>query len=72
MCFLTANTHLKLLERVVSCVCFLTRGVFEYNIAHHQSVAVLSVLSMISCNLMHSLYGDLPLPYVQAQVTHGS
>ena len=30
-----ANTHLKLLDRVVSGANFLTGGVFECNLAHH-------------------------------------
>ena len=39
-----ADTHLKLLDRVVCDASFLTGGVFEYDLAHHQSVAVLCML----------------------------
>ena len=34
-----ADTHLKLLDRVVSGDSFLTAGVFECDIAHRRSVA---------------------------------
>ena len=50
-----ADTHLKLLDRVVNGVRFLTGGVFECDIAHRRSVAVLCVLYMIRCNPMHPL-----------------
>ena len=36
-----ADTHLKLLDRTVSGARFLTRGVFECEIAHRRSVAIL-------------------------------
>ena len=39
-----ADTHLKLLDRIVSGACFLTGGVFECDIAHRRSVAVLCML----------------------------
>ena len=45
--------------RVVSCARFLTGGVFKCDIAHRWSVAVLSELYKIMCNLMHHLYGAL-------------
>ena len=35
-----ADTHLKLLDRIVSGAWFLTRSVFECDIAHRRSVAV--------------------------------
>ena len=35
-----ADTHLKLLDRVISGVRILTGGVFECNIAHRRSLAV--------------------------------
>ena len=38
---LAADAHLKLLDRVVSGARFLTGGVFECDIAHRRSVAVL-------------------------------
>ena len=52
-----ADTHLKLLDRVVSGASFLTGDVFEFDIAHHQSVAVLRMLYKIMCNPSHPLYG---------------
>ena len=39
-----ADTHLKLLDRSVSGARFLTGGVFECDIAHRRSVAVLCML----------------------------
>ena len=39
-----ADTHLKLLDRAVSGDRFLTGGVFECDIAHRRSVAVLCML----------------------------
>ena len=39
-----ADTHIKLLDRAVSGVRFLTRGVFECDISHRRSVAVLCML----------------------------
>ena len=41
---LAADTHLKLLDRVVSGVRFLTEGVFECDISHRRPVAVLCML----------------------------
>ena len=48
-----ADTHLRLLDRVVSGASFLTRGVFECDLAHRRSVAVLCMLYKIRCNSMH-------------------
>ena len=64
-----ADTHLELLDRAVSCSRFLTMGVFEYDISHRRSVAVLCTLSEIKFNPVHPLNGDLPGRYVPAQVT---
>ena len=47
-----ADTHLKLLYFVVNCARFLTAGVFECDIAHCRSVAVLCMLYKIRCYLM--------------------
>ena len=66
------DTHLGLLDRVVSGVSFLTGGVFECDLAHSLSVAVLCMLYKIRCNPMHPLYGDLPVPYVPVRVTRGA
>ena len=43
---------------------FLTGGVFECDIAHRRSVAVLCMLYKLRCNTMHPHYAALPVPYV--------
>ena len=50
-----ADTHLKLLGRVVNGARFLTGGVFEGDIARHRSVAVLFMLYKIRFNPMQTL-----------------
>ena len=45
-----ADTPLKLLDRVVSGASFLPGGVFECDLAHRRSVAVLCMLYKIRCN----------------------
>ena len=45
-----ADTHLKLMDRVVSGTCFLAGGVLNCNLSHHRSVAVLCRLYKIRCN----------------------
>ena len=67
--FSAAETHLRLLDRVVSGASFLTGGVFECDLAHRRSVAVLFMLYKIWCNPMHPLYGALPVPYVRVRAT---
>ena len=67
-----ADTHLKLLDRAVSGVRFLTGGVFECDIAHRRSVAVLCMLYKTRCDPVHPLNGALPGPYVPVRVTHGA
>ena len=56
-----ADTHLKILDRVVSGASFLIGGVFTCDLAHHRSVAVLCMLYKIRCILMRPLYGALPV-----------
>ena len=56
---------LKLLDRAVSGAQFLPVGVFECDIAHRRSVAVLCMLYKIRCKAMHPLNGALPGPYGQ-------
>ena len=70
-CF-AADTHLKLLERAVSCARFLTGGVFECDIAHFRSVAVLFMLYKIRCNPMHPLNNAIPGLCAPVRVTHGA
>ena len=55
--------------RVVSGASFLTGGVFECDLTHRRSVAVLCMLHKLRCNSMHPLYGALPMPYVPVRVT---
>ena len=64
-----ADTHLNLLDRVVSIASFLTGGVFECDFVHRRSVAVLCMLYKIRCDLMHPLYGSLPDSYVPVRGT---
>ena len=64
-----ADTHHKLLDRVVSGARFLTGDMFECDIAHRRSVAVLLMLYKIRCDPMHPLYDALPGPYAPVRVT---
>ena len=50
-----ADTGLKLLDRAVSGARFITGGVFECDLSHRRSVAVLCMLFKIRCNPVHSL-----------------
>ena len=67
-----ANSHLKLLDRVVRSAGFLAGGVLECNLAHCRSVEELCMLFKIKSNPMHPLSGALPLPFVPALVTRGA
>ena len=67
-----ADTHLKLLDRAVSGAQFLTGGVFECDISHRRSMAVVCMLYKIRCNLVHPLYDALSGPYVPALVAGGA
>ena len=64
-----AYTHLKLLDRAVRGAWFLTGGVFECDISHRRSVAVLCMPYQIRCNPMHPLFGALLGPYLPVRVT---
>ena len=66
------DTHLKLLDRVVSGACFLAGSVLNCDLPHCRSVAVLCMLCKIRCNTKHSLCGALPVPYVPVRVTRGA
>ena len=63
-----ADTHLALLERVVSGASFLTGVVFECDLAHRRSVTILCMLYNMRCNPMHPLYGA-PVSYLPVFVT---
>ena len=67
-----ADTHLKQMDLAVSGVRFLTGGVFECDISHRSSVAVLCILYNTRCNPMHLLNSALPGPYVPVRVTRGA
>ena len=67
-----ADKHLKLLDRAVSGARFLAGGVFECDIAHRRSVAVLCMLYKIRCKAMHPLNGALSEPYVPVRITRGT
>ena len=64
-----ADTHLKLLDRVVGGACFLAGGMLNCDLSHRRSVAVLCMLYKIRCNPKHPLCGALPMPYVPVRVT---
>ena len=67
-----ADTHLKLLDLVVSDACFTAGGVLNCDLSHRRSVAVLCMLYKIRCNPMHPLCGALPVPCVKVRVTRGT
>ena len=67
----SADTHLKLSDRAVSGTRFLT-VVFECDIAHRRSVALLFILYKIRCNPMHPLNDALPGLYVPVRVNRGA
>ena len=67
-----ADTHLKLLDRVVRGARFLNGGVFESDIAHRRYMVVLHMLYKIRCNPMHRFYGALSVTYVPVSVTRGA
>ena len=55
--------------KTVSGARFLTGVVFECDISHRRSVAVLCMPYKIRCNPVHPRNGALPGPYVPARVT---
>ena len=65
-------THLKLLDRAVRVARFLTGGVFECEISHRLSVAVMCMLYKIRSNPIHQLNDALPGPYLPLRVTRGA
>ena len=67
-----ADTHLKLLDRAVNGARFRTGGMFECDISHRRSVAVLCMLHKIRCNPVHPLNCALPGLYAPARVTRGA
>ena len=69
---LPVNTLNNCMDRAVSGARFLTRGVFECDIAHRRSVAILCMLNKIRCNPIHQLNDALPGPYMPVRVTCGA
>ena len=67
-----ADTHHKLLDRVVSGASFFTGGVFECDLEHRRSMAVLCILYKIRCDPLHAVYGALPIPHVPVLVTRNA
>ena len=67
-----ADTHLKLLDRAVSGARFLTGSVFECDISHLRSLAVMCMFYRIRCNPVHPLNGTLPGSYMPVRVTRGA
>ena len=67
-----ADTHLKLLDRAVKGARCVTGDVFECDIDHRRSVAVLCMLYKIQCNSMHPHNGALPEPHVPVRATPGA
>ena len=55
-----ADSHLKLLERVVRSAGFLAGGVLECNLVHRRSATELCMLFKINSNPMHPLSSALP------------
>ena len=67
-----ADTHLKLLDRIVSGACYTAGSVLNCDLSHRRSVAVLCMLYKIRCNPKHPLCVTLPVPYVPVRVTRGA
>ena len=67
-CGVRLPIHTLILDRAVSGERFLTGGVFECDIAHRRSVAVLCMLHNIRYNPMHPLYDALPGQYVPVRL----
>ena len=63
-----ADTYLKLPDRVFRGYSFITGGVFECDLTHRRSAAVLCILHKIRCNPMHPHHGALPVPMGRCEV----
>ena len=69
---LAADTHLKLLDRVVWCPVTNWGCVSVCDSARCRSVAVLCMPYKVRCNLMHPLNGAVPGAYVPVWITCGA
>ena len=67
-----ADTHLILLDQVLSGACFIAGGVLNCDLSHCRSVAVLCMLYKIRYNPKNPLCGALSVPYVPVRVTRGA
>jgi len=67
-----AESHLRLLERVVRCAMFVSPGCDLGDLTHRRTVGSLSMLYKIANNQRHPLHEHLPPPYVPTRVTRGS
>ena len=67
-----ADTYLRLLDSAISGARFLTGGVFQCDIPHRRSVAVLCMQYKIGCGPVHPLNCALPGPHVPVRVTRGA
>ena len=67
-----ADSHVKLLDRVVRNANFLAAGVIECNLPHRRSAAVLCMFFEFKSNPMHPLSHALILSYVLARVTQAA
>ena len=67
-----ADSHLKLLDRVVSSANFLVVYALENNFAHQRSVAVSCTLCKMKRTPVPPFSGPLPSPSVPAHVTRGA
>jgi hypothetical protein len=67
-----ADSHLRLLDRVVTSARFLVGGELDCDLGHRRSVAALCMLYKIRGNMLHPLNSSLPYPYVPARVTRGA
>ena len=72
MWYSTADTQLKLQDRVVGGARFLTGGVCQCGISHRRSVAALFMLYKICCNQVHPFNGAVPGPYAPVLVSCGA
>ena len=69
---LQCNARLQIQTLIISGERFLTGGVFECNIGHRRSVAILCMLYKIRRNTMHPLKGAIPLQYAPVRVARGA
>ena len=67
-----ADSHLKLLDRVVAGANFLVGGALQCDLLHRRSVAAVCMLYKIRSNPMHPLNSLLPSLFVPARATRGA